>query len=66
MCVISSYFVRFGSKYEFTDICCHRGCPSNAISDNCLTQSYVNNLEVEWHINLLMAPWHSSFFEGLV
>ena len=49
-----------------------RGCPSNAISDNGKnfvseeTQSYVNNLRVQWHVNLPMAPWHGGFFERLV
>ena len=26
----------------------------------------VNNLGVEWHVNLPMAPWHGGFFERLV
>ena len=29
-------------------------------------QSYVNNLGVEWHVNLPMAPWDGGFFECLV
>ena len=28
--------------------------------------SYVNNLGVEWHVNLPMVPWYGGFFELLV
>ena len=56
----------------FQRLICRRGYPSNAISENVKnfvseeTQSYVNNLRVEWHLNLPMAPWHDGFFERFV
>ena len=57
---------------SFKIFICRRGYPSNAISDNGKnlvseeTQSYVNNLGVQWCVNLRMVPWHDGFFECLV
>ena len=49
-----------------------RGCPNNIIDDNgknCIsdeTQSFDTNLEINWDLNLPLAPWYGESFKRLV
>ena len=49
-----------------------KGCPNNVISDigkNFIsdeTQSFATNLEINWDLDLTIAPWPGGFFERLV
>ena len=49
-----------------------KGCPNFVISDggknfvSVETQNFVNNMGVDWRVNLPLAPWHGGFFERLV
>ena len=46
-----------------------RGCPNNKISDNGKnfisdeTQAFATNLEINWDLNLPVAPWQGGLFE---
>ena len=49
-----------------------RGCPDSIISDNGKnfvskgSQNFISNLNVRWHFNLPLTPWHGGFFEHVV
>ena len=57
---------------SFRRFVARRGCPDNMISDNGKnfisrdTQEFISKLQIEWHVNLPLAPWHGGFFERLV
>ena len=64
-----SFIISFGRFIS------RRGCPDNImsmVSDNGKnfvskgSQNFISNLNVRWHFNLPLAPWHDGFFERLV
>ena len=56
---------------SFRRMITRKGCPNNIISDNGKnfisdeTQSFATNLEINWDLNLPVAPWQGGLFERI-